>query len=158
MRRSLAIILLVIVSATNIFGQERNMSMNAAGQTSDDQSTLLRLEHEWNEALKTRDAAWFERNLASDVTDTSSGNGARHTKAEDIAALKADKTIYESLELSDLKARVEGSAAVVTGVNHIKGHDEQGQAFDVRLSFTDTYIKRDGRWQVWASQHTRVRL
>jgi hypothetical protein len=28
---------------------------------------------------------------------------------------------------------------------------------EVKLAFTDTYIKRDGRWQVWASQHTRIR-
>ena len=53
---------------------------------------------------------------------------------------------------------VRAGAGVVTGVNHIKGHDEHGQTFDVKLSFTDTYIKRHGRWQAWASQHTRVRL
>lgn len=123
----------------------------------DDAGDLLRIERGWNEALKAHDAAWFERNLASDVTDIGSADGALHTKAEDIEALKSDKTAYESLELSDLKARVEGGAGVVTGVNHIKGLDEQGRPFDVRLGFTDTYIKRGGRWQVWASQHTRVR-
>ena len=48
-------------------------------------------------------------------------------------------------------------AGIVTGMNHLRGHDEQGQGFDVRLSFTDTYIKRHGHWQAWASQHTRVR-
>ncbi|MDQ3743896.1 MAG: nuclear transport factor 2 family protein, partial [Acidobacteriota bacterium] len=154
MRRSLAITLLVIASAVTILGaqvinrhtkfSERrgDMSTDEADQPPAEQSLLLRLEREWNEALRTRDVAWFERNLAGDVTDISSGNGALHTKTEDIAALKADKTVYESLELSDLKARVEGSAGIVTGVNHIKGHDDQGQAFDVRLSFTDTYIKR----------------
>jgi ketosteroid isomerase-like protein len=133
------------------------MLRDDVSRSHDDGSALLRMEHEWNEALRTRDVAWFERNLAADVTDISSGNGSLHTKTEDIEALKADKTVYESLELSDLRARVEGNAGVVTGVNHIKGRDEQGQPFDVRLSFTDTYIRRDGRWQVWASQHTRVR-
>ena len=133
------------------------MLSDGAARRADDRSVLLRMEREWNEALKARDVAWFERNLAHDVTDVSSGNGALHTKAEDIEALKADKTVYESLELSDLRARVEGGAGVLTGVNHIKGRDGQGQPFDVRLSFTDTYIRRDGRWQVWASQHTRVR-
>jgi ketosteroid isomerase-like protein len=132
------------------------MVANTARQPKDE-SILLQMEREWNEALRTRNVAWFERSLATDVTDINSGNGALHTKAQDIEALKADKTVYESLELSDLKARVEGNAGVVTGVNHIKGHDEQGQPFEVRLSFTDTYIKRDGRWQVWASQHTRAR-
>ncbi|HKC66178.1 MAG TPA: nuclear transport factor 2 family protein [Pyrinomonadaceae bacterium] len=125
--------------------------------TPDDKSILLKMEHEWNDALKNHNAAWFEQNLAADVTDISSGNGALHSKDEDIAALKADKTVYESLELSDLSVRVEGNAGVVTGVNHIKGRDEQGQTFDVKLGFTDTYIKRKGRWQVWASQHTRAR-
>jgi ketosteroid isomerase-like protein len=149
MKRILVIALLVIASATLV--------INDMGHPLDDGSVLLQMEHEWNDALKTKRVAWFERNLASDVTDISSGDGALRTKAEDIAAMKADKTIYESLELSNLRVRVEGNAGIVTGINHIKGRDEQGQAFDVRLSFTDTYIKRDGRWQVWATQHTRVR-
>jgi hypothetical protein len=102
-----------------------NMSGDGAARRLDDGSVLLRMERAWNEALKARDVAWFERNLADDVTDISSGNGALQTKAEDIEALKADKTVYESLELSGLRARVEGSAGVVTGVNHIRGHDEQ---------------------------------
>jgi ketosteroid isomerase-like protein len=84
-------------------------------------------------------------------------NGALHSKNEDLVMMKEDETIYESLELADLKARVEGNAGIVTGVNHLKGHDETGQPFDLRLAFTDTYIKRDGRWQVWATQHTRVK-
>ena len=49
------------------------------------------------------------------------------------------------------------SVARSVGMSHIRGHDEQGKSFDVRLSFTDTYIRRHGRWQAWASQHTRVR-
>jgi len=134
-----------------------SLTMTAATTAPDDKGFLFRMEHEWNEALRTRNIEWFERNLADDVTDTSSGNGALHPKAGDIAALKSDKTTYDSLELTDLKARVEGNAGVVTGVNHLKGHDEEGNNFDLKLAFTDTYIKRDGRWQVWASQHTRVK-
>ena len=92
-----------------------------------------------------------------DVTDTASGNGALRTKAEDVAGIKADKTVYETLELSDARARIDANAAVVTGVNHITGKTETGETFDVKLAFTDTYIRRHGRWYVWASQHTRVR-
>ena len=123
----------------------------------DDKSQLLEMERQWNEALKMHDVAWAEKTFAEDITDISSGSGALHSKAEDIAMMKADKTVYETLELSDLKARVEGNAGIVTGVNHLKGRDETGQEFDIRLAFTDTYIKRDGRWQVWATQHTRVK-
>ena len=122
-----------------------------------DQASLLEMERQWNQALKNHDAAWIEKNFAADATDTSSGNGALRSKTEDVAMMKADKTVYETLELSELKARVEGNAGIVTGINHLKGRDETGQEFDLRLAFTDTYIKRDGRWQVWASQHTRIR-
>ena len=115
---------------------------SALAQSNSDQSFLLDLERQWNQALKTHDAAWVEKNFAADVTDISSGNGALHSKAEDVEMMKADKTVYESLELSDLKARVEGNAGIVTGINHLKGRDETGQEFDLRLAFTDTYIKR----------------
>jgi ketosteroid isomerase-like protein len=122
-----------------------------------DQTSLLEMERQWNQALKNHDAAWIEKNFAADATDISSGNGALHSKTEDVAMLREDKTVYETLELSETKARVEGNAGIVTGINHLKGRDETGQEFDLRLAFTDTYIRRDGRWQVWATQHTRVK-
>jgi len=67
------------------------------------------------------------------------------------------ETFPEIQGRDDLQVRIEGNAGIVTGVNHLKGKNENGEAFDVKLSFTDTYIKRDGRWLVWASQHTRLR-
>ena len=133
------------------------IAASAVAQPAADQGGLLDMERQWNQALKAHDAAWVEKNFAADMTDISSGNGALHSKTEDLAMMNADKTVYESLELSDLKARVEGHAGIVTGVNHLKGRDETGQEFDIRLAFTDTYIKREGRWQVWATQHTRVK-
>ena len=36
------------------------------------------------------------------------------------------------------------------------GRDAQGKAMDRRVRFTDVYIKRDGRWQVWATQGTTI--
>ena len=56
---------------------------------------------------------------------------------------------------SDSK-RVDGNAAVVTGINHVRGKDDKGVAFDRRTRFTDTFIKRDGRWLVWATQGTLI--
>jgi ketosteroid isomerase-like protein len=133
------------------------LAMTAFAQPPDDKNVLLQIEQGWNLALKNKDVSWFEQNLADDLTDTSSGNGALHSKVEDIAALKKDKTVYDSLELSNLQVRIEGNAGIVTGVNHLKGKDENGEVFEVKLSFTDTYIKRNGRWLVWASQHTRLK-
>ena len=46
------------------------MTANAAAPAAQDHaSALLKLEREWNEALRTKNVAWFEQNLADDVTD-----------------------------------------------------------------------------------------
>ncbi|MEO7685202.1 MAG: nuclear transport factor 2 family protein [Gemmatimonadaceae bacterium] len=121
-----------------------------------DQGALLYMERDWNEASKRRDVAWFEKNYAADASDVNSRTGEIHTKAQELESMKADKSVLESLELSDLNVRAEGNAAIVTGVNHVKGRDAQGKPFDRRVRFTDTFIKRDGRWLVWATQGTNI--
>ncbi|MGI9078564.1 MAG: nuclear transport factor 2 family protein [Gemmatimonadaceae bacterium] len=135
---------------------DRWQVVSNAGHPLNDAGILLYMERDWNDASRKRDAAWFERNYASDASDVSSRTGEIHSKAEEIASMKNDKSVMESLELSDLDVRIEGTAAIVTGVNHVKGRDEQGKAFDRRVRFTDTFVKRDGRWQVWATQGTPV--
>ena len=127
-----------------------------AGQPLNNEGILLYMEQEWNDASRTGDVAWFERNYAFDATDISSRTGAVSSKAEEIAFMKSNKQVLDSLELSELNVRVDGNAAIVTGVNHVKGRDAKGVAFDRKTRFTDTYVKRDGRWQVWATQGTLV--
>jgi ketosteroid isomerase-like protein len=146
---------LIMISIALAIGQAVD-TVRKAPEASVDELILLRMEREWNDALQKRNIEWIEQNLAGDMTDISSSDGRLQTKAEEIEGMKADKTTYQSLEFSNLKARVEGNAGVVTGVNRIKARDEDGKNLDVKFAFTDTYIKRDGRWQVWASQHTRV--
>ena len=130
--------------------------VSSTGNALNDQAALLYMESDWNDASKRRDVTWFERNYAGDASDVSSRTGEIHTKAEEIESMKTDKSVLESLELSDLNVRVEGNTAIVTGVNHVKGRDAQGKPFDRRVRYTDTFIKRDGRWQVWATQGTTI--
>lgn len=123
----------------------------------DDAATLLYMERDWNDALKNRDAGWFERNYAHDASAVASTSGVLRSKAEAINEVRTDKAAFESLELSDLNARVDGNKAIVTGINHVKGKDAQGKPFDRRVLFTDVFIKRDGRWLVWSTQGTQMR-
>ena len=123
----------------------------------DDAAMLRYLEAEWNDADMSHDLAWFENNYASDYSSVSSHNGALSNKKEDIEDSKTSKTKTESLDLSELNVRVEGDAAVVTGVNHVKGRDEKNTAFDSNIRFTDTFIKRNGRWLAWATQGTEIK-
>jgi ketosteroid isomerase-like protein len=59
------------------------------------------------------------------------------------------------LRQSELRVRVLGETGLVAGINAIRG--QQGtEHFDLRLRFLDVYAWRDGRWQLVASQDTRL--
>jgi ketosteroid isomerase-like protein len=127
-----------------------------AGNTLDDAAILAYTEMDWNTADMKHDSGWLESNFAADYTSVSSSDGRILTKAEDIADSKNSKRVLDSIELSDLNVRIDGNTAIVTGVNHVRGHDDKNQPIDYRSRFTDTFIKRDGRWQAWATQGTRM--
>lgn len=127
-----------------------------AGHDMDDYMMLGYMEMDWNTADRNKDMGWFEKNFAADYSSISSRTAKITNKAQDIADMKTDKTVTEWNDLSDMNVRVEGNTAVVTGIVHVKGRDEKNQPFERHVSFTDTYIKRDGRWQVWATQGTRI--
>jgi ketosteroid isomerase-like protein len=127
-----------------------------AGHPLTDANVVLYMENDWNEAARKKDVTWFERNYADDATHVMARMPGLYTKADVIASTKVDKSAVESIELLEPSVRVDGNVAIVTGVNRVRGRDEQGKAFDRRVRFTDTFIKRDGRWQVWASQGTII--
>jgi len=68
----------------------------------------------------------------------------------------ADGTVrIAALTQRDLQARVLGETGLVSGVSAFRG--KQGdEAFDFTLRFLDVYAWRDGRWQLVASQDTRL--
>src|SRR5687768_1548534 len=131
-------------------------AVSSANHGLDDYGVLMYMEHDWSRADLKRDLGWYERHFAADYSGISSTTGKLSNKTEEIAGYKSDKSVMESAEPTNMDIRIEGNTAIVTGIYRTKGRDEKGQPFDRRISFTDTYIKRDGRWQVWASQGTPI--
>ncbi len=127
-----------------------------AGHTLDDPGVLAYMERAWNDATLKHDASWVDRNYAFDASDISSRNGSIKTKAEALAEARNDKDTYQSLDLSDLNIRTDGNVGVVTGINRVVGRDAQGKPMDFRVRFSDVFVRRDGRWQVWSTQGTRI--
>jgi ketosteroid isomerase-like protein len=62
---------------------------------------------------------------------------------------------FDVLAVSDLTFRILGDVGLVAGVSRLQGHSE-GERFDMRLRFLDVYAWRDGRWELVASQDTRL--
>lgn len=127
-----------------------------AGHGLDEYMIIEYLEQDWNDANLKRDKSWWEKNYAADFTSVSSVTGKLMNKAGDIADSVNDKGTIELTETTDLDIRIDGKTAIVTGIYRTKGKDEKGVAYDRRSRFTDTWIKRDGRWQAWATAGTII--
>ena len=122
--------------------------------TSGDEAALTKMQTEWGAALVKVDFATLDRIVSPDWILTTP-DGVQHTKAEIDAELKSGKIKFESFTASDVKVRIYGNAAVVFGVTTEK-LSMDGQAMNAQNRFTDTFIKRDGKWQCVATQLTAV--
>ncbi|MEO8574942.1 MAG: nuclear transport factor 2 family protein [Pyrinomonadaceae bacterium] len=127
-----------------------------AGSGLDDYDVLWYLEQDWNDAVLKKDRGWFEKNYAKDFTSISSMSGKVMTRAEDITDTVDDKGTMELVETTGMNIRMDGNYAVITGTFRTKGKDDKGVAFDRKIRYTDTWIKRDGHWQAWSSQGTPI--
>jgi len=77
-------------------------------------------------------------------------------KADTMSAIKSGDIKITSNELSDLKVRVYGDTAVVTGKTDVKG-TSGGKDISGPTLFTRVYVKKDGRWQSVAFQQTAAK-
>jgi ketosteroid isomerase-like protein len=131
------------------------MAVTNAGHGLDEFDTIAYLEEDWNNAVMTRNRAWFEKHFADDFTSVSTMTGEVSGKKKDIDGMINDKGL-EWAGTSDMNVNVNGNMAVVTGIFHTKGKDDKGVAYDRRVRYIDTWVKRDGVWQAWTSQGTAL--
>lgn len=124
------------------------------GQTPDQQE-VLQFERDACKAFLDADVVALERVLTPDFTLTLS-NGDVSTRADEINELHSGKVHYDVFENYDMLARLYGSdTAVVLGKTRVKGTSD-GKPFDRVVQFTDTLVKRDGRWQLAAGHVSRI--
>jgi Domain of unknown function (DUF4440) len=116
---------------------------------------VLQFERDACKAFLDAYPAALERVLTSDFTLTLS-NGDVSTRADEINEMRTGKVHYDVFENYDMIARLYGdNMAVVLGKTRVKGTSE-GKSFDRVVQFTDTLIKRDGRWQLVAGHVSRL--
>lgn len=119
------------------------------------QKEVLQFERDACKGFLDADVAALERVLTPDFTLTLS-NGDVSTRADEINELSSGKVHYDVFENYDMLARLYGDdAAVVVGKTRVKGTAD-GKPFDRVVQFTDTLIRRDGRWQLAAGHVSRI--
>ena len=110
------------------------------------------LEIKWAESYKERKIDILASLLAEDFVITVE-DGRTYSKAGYISHSADAATQVQIAELSDLKVRVHGNTAVVTGAYHERG-DSSGKRYEYHDRLTDVWMKVGGKWQVVASHYS----
>jgi ketosteroid isomerase-like protein len=119
------------------------------------QQEVLQFERDACKAFLDANVPALERVLTPDFTLTLS-SGAVSTRADEINEIHSGKVHYDVFENYDMLARLyDDDTAVVLGKTRVKGTAD-GKPFDRVVQFTDTLIKRDGRWQLAAGHVSRI--
>jgi hypothetical protein len=105
-------------------------------------------------ALVSKDYTYLEKVLAGDLFYCHS-NGLIDNKASFIQSIKEGKLTYLEMNPEELKVRIYGKTAVITGLCAAKVLSN-GQQLNTRFRFTDVYVKSKAGWQMVSWQSLRV--
>ncbi len=147
MKNTLAVVLLCLVSLIFAAGPKASETSSVADQ-------IKKHEQDWAQAVVKEGVASVDQYEADEII-TTDPTGRVTNKTQDKTDLSSGDYQIQSEELSDLKVLVYGNTAVAAATNRMKG-TYKGQDLSGNYRFTDTWVKRNGKWQVVASQYTKV--
>lgn len=126
------------------------------------EAEVKRIEREWYDAAKTHNAEAAKGFLADNVVIVYP-DGTMATKADEIRSIESGAMSSDSYEMLESKVAVTNAdSAFITGRSVIKNgkYTVPGQKKPIDISgeyrFLDVYARRDGKWQVVASQAVRI--
>jgi uncharacterized protein (TIGR02246 family) len=143
MKRLLLITMLAIISSASALAQ------------SNAESEVLKLNKEYEEAIARRDASVHERLFAADYTYTP-GNGNFMGRAGHMSFTRSGTVEVKSLRSEDVRVRVFGDTAVVTGLWVSVDRRVSQEFAERRIRYILVYVRRGGHWQIVAEQRTGV--
>ena len=115
---------------------------------------LIRLQNDWAATRVKGEVAFLETLYAKEFRITTAG-GSIVERDDDIALFASRAIKPEYIRDEEMKVSVYGDAAVVTGIENLKG-TYKGVFGEMALRFTNVFVRRDGRWQLVAHQSTLV--
>jgi ketosteroid isomerase-like protein len=127
-------------------------AVSLPAQEKSDAAAIRALELKWTESYKQRSIDILSSLLAEDFVITIE-DGSIYSKAGYISHTADPSTRVQVAELSDLKVRMHGDTAIVTGAYHEKG-ESNGKPYEYHDRLTDVWMKTGGKWHVVASHYS----
>lgn len=158
MKRISAIVALMLTTAVLLMAQT---DAKPAAQPDKVVEAIKQMDRQWIiEAYSTRDLKDFDRIVADDFLITGA-NGRILNKTQKRANVAADYTEFApdavfKIDEESAKVRVFGDTAISTGFI-IENYMYKDTKINSRVYFTNTYLKRNGRWQVVAAHFTNIK-
>lgn len=141
MRISARLGLFLLLACSGVVAQEKS-----------DAATVHALELKWTESYRQRSIDILSSLLAEDFVITIE-DGSVYSKAGYISHTADSSVHVEIAQMSDLKVRMHGDTAIVTGAYHERGVSS-GRPYEYHDRLTDVWMKSGGRWQVIASHYS----
>ena len=142
--------LCIVVCIVALVATQTSARENREGR---DLKQLTRLESVWNQAQLSNDAEALDLLWADDLIITVPDMPLMN-KQEALALVRTGKMKFRRYQTSDLRYKVYGDTAVVTG-QISRERVWASNEFEDDWRFTKVYIRRKGRWQVvaWHGSH-----
>lgn len=118
------------------------------------EQAVLQAEKDRFAAMQKADAAALEKLLAAELSYTHS-NASVQDKVAFIGDIKSGAIKYLMIEPTDMKARIFGTMAIVTGGASVH-IIQNGNDLTFKIRYTNAHVNRGGAWQMVAWQATRL--
>ncbi len=131
-----------------------HFSSNGLAQTAEPKAAeeaVRKLERAWLDAYEQNNVKTMDEIVAEDFIITFP-HGQKQTKAQLMESIRKPRPTGENSKFRTEKteARVFGDTVVLTG-HVIEESQRAGKSKTERMLYTDTYVRREGVWQVVAS-------
>jgi ketosteroid isomerase-like protein len=126
-------------------------AINAQPKTGPDKSQdeVRKLERVWLDAYEKKDVQAMNAIVADDFTITF-GDGSMQTKPQIIGSLRRPGGTSTKFFTENVQSRSYGDTVILIGIV-VSEWMQNGEKKTDRSRYTDTYVKRNGKWQVVAS-------
>jgi uncharacterized protein (TIGR02246 family) len=126
----------------------------AAQPPADPRAALLQAEADACRAFEQGDAQALRGLLTDDFTLVDSRGNVTGLE-QNLAEVAAREPYYDEFRNDGQAVRLYGDSALIVGVTHIRGK-AGGEAFAADFRYTDTWIRRGGRWRLAASHASAI--